>query len=282
MPHVGSAAMHCATAGNTFQFSGKASTLAALAPVLRNGRVLPMQRISAGQWRNEREAVLAQVLERFADRRLIVRSSCAVEDRDGASGAGMFESVSDVRGAQPLELAIDRVFRSFGRDHDREHGRDEALIQPMAEEVLACGVAMTRDPQSGLPYVVVEYTVGAGTQGVTAGSEPVRSFVALKQSGTQEPAELHGLFDLLAEVQSLTGRDDLDIEFAVTTQGLLLFQVRPMTGCAHAVEAARDTELHATLRWRPRASKSCSGNCARAAPDGRPCWASCRIGTPPR
>ncbi|VXA95596.1 PEP-utilizing enzyme [Pseudomonas sp. 8O] len=218
--------MQSMTLAGPFEFSGKAGTLESLAPLLKTGRVLPLLRFTVRNWRSKRQAILDYCVNRFGDHSLIVRSSSLSEDQDGTSGAGMYDSVGNVRGAIALEQAIERVIGSYGQAGDF----DEVLIQSMATGVLASGVAMTRDPETGLPYYVVDYVPGHETDGVTAGTGTVHSFVALKSQCCSEPVELKGLFALLAEVEQLTERDALDIEFAITEDGPLLFQVRPMTG----------------------------------------------------
>lgn len=236
--------MNSATLSIPFEFSGKAGTLEQLAPLLTTGRVLPLQRFSAGHWRREPEAILASSRRLFAGEPLIVRSSCVAEDQDSRSGAGVYDSIANVRGHDALAAAIDGVVASYGDASDA----DEVLVQPMATNVLASGVAMTCDPETGLPYYVIDYTLGEGTDGVTAGSEAVHSYVALKSAHRSEPLALRGLFALLDEIERLTQRDDLDVEFAVTTAGLVLFQVRPMTGTrSGSITAPVAAELHATL-----------------------------------
>lgn len=209
-----------------FEFSGKAGTLESLAPYLKTGRVLPLHRFTVKSWRSKPQAIIDYCVKRFGERPLIVRSSSLAEDRSGVSGAGVYDSVANVHGAAGLKQAIDQVIDSYGHASDY----DEVLIQNMAVGVLASGVAMTRDPETGLPYYVVDYVPGHGTDGVTAGTGTVHSFVALKSQCSSEPEALMGLFALLAEVELLTGHDALDIEFAITEAGPLLFQVRPMTG----------------------------------------------------
>lgn len=235
--------MHTATRSTRFEFHGKADALERLAPLLTKGRVLPLQRFTAEAWHRDRTGILTALNQRFGEDALIVRSSSGAEDQDTLSGAGMYESVSNIRGAAQLAEAIDRVFESY----DQEAQHDEVLVQPMALDVRACGVAMTRDPETGLPYYVVEYTLGEGTDGVTSGTEGVHSYVALKSADRSEPAALEGLFGLLAELEDLTQRDDLDVEFALTANGPLVFQVRPMTSGRRRGEELQDAELHATL-----------------------------------
>lgn len=237
--------MHTESLAAPFEFQGKAGTLEALAPLLTAGRVLPLQRFTAARWRSEAALVLAALSRQFGDRPLIVRSSTLAEDQSACSGAGVYVSIADVQGQGGLAQAIDRVVASYGSAAD---GADEVLVQPMATGVRASGVAMTRDPQTGLPYYVVDYTIGESTDGVTAGGEAVRSFVTLKSAQRAEPAALQGLFALLAELEQLTGHDALDVEFALTADAPLLFQVRPITAMRTG-RAARpsDAELHATL-----------------------------------
>jgi hypothetical protein len=237
--------MHAESLATRFEFQGKAGTLEALAPLLTAGRVLPLQRFTAARWRREPELVLASLSKLFGDQPLIVRSSTRAEDQAACSCAGVYESIADVQGQRALAEAIDRVVDSYG---STANDTDEVLIQPMATGVRSCGVAMTRDPETGLPYHVIDYTIGQGTDGVTAGSEAVQSFVALKSAQRAEPAALQGLFALLSELERLTGCDSLDVEFALTTDGPVLFQVRPMTATSSTRSARMgDAELHATL-----------------------------------
>jgi hypothetical protein len=67
-------------------FKTKAESLEALAPLLRNGRVLPQVRFSVGDWRSDAAGVLAAVTAApWGSDRVIVRSSARSED--GARGA---------------------------------------------------------------------------------------------------------------------------------------------------------------------------------------------------
>jgi len=236
--------MQSMTLDSPFEFSGKAGTLERLAPFLKTGRVLPLHRFTVKNWHGKPQAILDYCEKRFGDQPLIVRSSSLSEDQDGVSGAGMYDSVSNVRGPAALHQAIEQVIGSYGQASDF----DEVLIQSMATGVLASGVAMTRDPETGLPYYVIDYVPGHGTDGVTAGTGVVHSFVAIKSRSDAEPKALKGLFALLAEVEQLTERDALDIEFAITEDGPLLFQVRPMTGAGvESIDVRADLALSAVL-----------------------------------
>ena len=87
------------------------------------------------------------------------------EDAAGASQAGRFLTVAGIKDVTALARAIDRVIASYG-DERVEH---RVLVQPMLTGAVASGVVFTRDPASGAPYVVVNYSEGPDTGAVTGG-----------------------------------------------------------------------------------------------------------------
>ena len=95
-------------------FKTKAETLEALAPLLRNGRVLPQVRFSVGDWRSDAAGVLAALTAApWGSGRVIVRSSARGEDGAMRSQAGKYDSVLGVVGSAAVAQAIDRVIDSF-------------------------------------------------------------------------------------------------------------------------------------------------------------------------
>lgn len=208
-----------------FGFGGKAETLERISRSLQSGSVLPLFHFKVSKYLADPAFILEEIRLRFGDAPLIVRSSSHAEDLDSGSQAGKFVSILNVQFGRSLDEAIASVIRSYGKPN----AGDAILVQPMAVGVLASGVAMTCDPQTGLPYDVVEYTNGNDTDGVTAGNTGVKTFVALKGPDVRAPELLAGLFPMLRELERITGREAIDVEFAVTRDGPLLFQVRPMT-----------------------------------------------------
>lgn len=209
----------------SFTFDGKAGTLEKISPMLSSANIMPLYRFTVDRWQKNAALIIDEVAKKLSVKNLIVRSSCRSEDRDGLSGAGTYESIANVNGVSELHAAISAVIASYNGDNSD----DEVLVQKMAMDVSACGVAMTRDPESGMPYYVINYTADGQTDGVTSGSENVLSWIALKGGSSKEPSVLKGVIALLEEVQKVTGQTALDIEFAITEEGPLLFQVRPMT-----------------------------------------------------
>lgn len=226
-----------------FAFGSKAATLQALASRIRYGRVLPLLRFTVEQWNESPNRILEEARVHFGERPLIVRSSSLAEDTDASSTAGCYCSELNVRGRAALSAAIAQVIRSYGT----ACAADEVFIQPMAEQVLVSGVAMTSDPNSGLPYYVVNYTMGDDTAAVTSGERSVQGFSAYKKAPVVAPPELEALFPLLQELEQLTGRSALDIEFAIDSNGPVLFQVRPMTALDKSSGAEHGVALLHTM-----------------------------------
>ncbi|MGA8510031.1 MAG: adenylyl-sulfate kinase, partial [Candidatus Sulfotelmatobacter sp.] len=160
-------------------FKTKAESLEALAPLVRNGRVLPQVRFSVGDWRSDAAAVLSAVTAApWGSDRVIVRSSARSEDgAAGRSQAGRYDSVLGVVGSTAVAQAIDRVIDSFADGSDD----DQIFVQPMLDRVAMAGVVFSRSPSGG-PYFIINYDDRSGlTDRVTAGvGEHLETFLCLK------------------------------------------------------------------------------------------------------
>lgn len=206
-------------------FGSKAETLERLAPLLRAASVLPLSYFSLGQWRRNREEVMASLGRMgWTGETLIVRSSSRQEDSTKASLAGHFLSLADIRGKTRLAEAIDQVSASMA-DED-----DQVLVQPMLRNCVASGVAFTRDPSTRAPYVVINYESGGDTFSVTGGkSADIHSHVHWKGAPCPQDPIIAAILDLTKELETLLGSDCLDLEFGIDAKGAIhLFQVRPL------------------------------------------------------
>ncbi|HTU46782.1 MAG TPA: adenylyl-sulfate kinase [Bryobacteraceae bacterium] len=209
-------------------FKSKAESLAALAPLLHSGRVLPQVRFSVADWRLQPDRVLAAVsAQPWGSGRVIVRS-CA-RDEDGAarrSQAGRYDSVLGVAGDAAVAQAIDRVIDSFANEGSDE---DQVFVQPMLDHVAMAGVVFSRCPSGG-PYFVINYDQSGLTNRVTAGiGDDLRTFICLKSRPNGCPASLAPVIALVSELEALLECDAIDVEFAIGADGqLYLLQVRPL------------------------------------------------------
>jgi hypothetical protein len=224
-------------------FATKAETLERVAPVLHGAAVLPLAHFTVAQWRAGRNAVLDRLAAlSWTDGALIVRSSAVGEDSGTQSMAGRFLSVPDVApGALPQ--AIDAVIASYGADTPLE---SRVLVQPMLSRVAVSGVAFSRDPNTGAPYVVINFETNGDTAAVTGGAgRGLRTVYLAKHSDLPFEAPLGSVVALVRELESLFGRDGIDVEFAVDHQGrLFLLQVRPLI---HAGEVPVSDQRHYAL-----------------------------------
>jgi adenylylsulfate kinase-like enzyme len=209
-------------------FKTKAETLESLAPLLRNGHVLPQVRFSVGDWRSDAAGVLASVAAApWGSGRVIVRSSARGEDGPVSSQAGRYDSVIGVIGSAAVAEAIDKVSASFGNDGSDD---DQIFVQPMLERVAMAGVVFSRSPSGG-PYFIINYDRCSGlTDRVTAGvGDNLETFYCLKTRPDACPQSLAPVIALVSELEALLACDSIDVEFAVGDDGqLYLLQVRPL------------------------------------------------------
>ena len=211
-------------------FGTKAETLARLAAKIQNARVLPQICFSVAEWRDDADGVLAKILAAsWGSGPLIARSSAKGEDSRTASQAGKYVSIPNVLGAQALTDAVERVIASYLSDSRPDH--DQVFVQPFLENVSLSGVAFSRDPNGGGPYIIINYDDTSGrTDLVTSGSgADLKTFVCVKSRSENIPQRLAGIPLLIGELAALLECDALDIEFAVDRDGTLyLLQVRPL------------------------------------------------------
>jgi glutamine kinase len=226
-------------------FRTKAESLEALAPLLRNGRVLPQVRFSVADWHSDAAGVLAAVTAApWGSGLVIVRSSALCEDGVSSSQAGKYDSVLGVVGSAALAQAIDRVIHSFGPDGSDD---DQIFVQPMLDRVVMAGVVFSRSP-SGSPYFIINYDDRSGlTDRVTAGGgDSLETFFCLKSRPDSCPPPLAPVIALVSELETLLACDAIDVEFAVGDDGqLYLLQVRPLA--VHRDGQRTDAEVESAV-----------------------------------
>ncbi|MDX2223614.1 MAG: PEP/pyruvate-binding domain-containing protein [Rhodospirillaceae bacterium] len=214
--------------------STKAQTLAALRALSDHGRltaaqVLPLAWFTVGAWARDRATLAADIVARFGDGPLAVRSSAVDEDRAGASQAGKYATKLGVTGRAALDSAIDAVIASYGPGASPDN---EVLIQPMLRGVRLSGVAMSRDPATGATYRVIDYAEGGDTTVVTAGQGQVRTFVCATPRPADTrcivPPDMARVIALIENLEALFPGRALDVEFAIVGEQVFLLQVRAL------------------------------------------------------
>lgn len=222
-------------------FSTKAGTLALLAGHLQGAVVLPQVLFTVADWRLSAGACLERLHEAGWPC-MAVRSSSAREDGEQASAAGEYESCLNVT-CDEVEAAVERVLDSMGGQ--AAWPDDQFFVQPMVTDVSLAGVGFGLDPATLAPYFVINYDESSGlTDSVTSGrSNELKTFYA-HHSATHVPLDLAPVVDVLRELQSLFGRQAIDIEFAMDKQGrLFLLQVRPLVLTGEPTDAQSHGKL---------------------------------------
>ena len=145
------------------KFISKAQNLKKLQGKLKSAKILPMVITSLKQF-EEKQEILRDILC-FETSKVIVRSSSKSEDSKENSNAGAFLSIANVpKQEKEIVGALQRVAQSM------PNLDDEILIQPMLENVLICGVAMSVNKDTLAPYYCIEYDESGKTDSITDGS----------------------------------------------------------------------------------------------------------------
>lgn len=206
----------------------KAEVLEDLLPKLKNAKVLPQIRFVSTEWDKSKDEILKRIRKKNWDKiPLIVRSSAALEDLQMSSMAGHYMSILNVCSENELLDAVSEVIKSL----DSNNGKDQVFIQPMLQKVRLSGVAFSKDPSSGAPYIVINYDDKNHIPNtVTSGiSNDLRTYYYYKYTKTNIEKPLSKIIDLIFELEELLLSDSIDIEFAIDEHNdLYLLQVRPL------------------------------------------------------
>ncbi len=205
-------------------WGNKADNLARLEGRLRYAKVLPQICFSCREWQQAQLAVLRR-LEPWLSKPVIVRSSALNEDSATESLAGHFVSVLDVCGQTALESAVLTVMASLGNDPEQQ-----IFIQPQLTNISLSGVAFSRDPNTGSPYLVVNYDDSSGSSdAVTSGrSNALKTLYHYRPQQQPLKAPFDQILALVTELELIFQAQALDLEFAFSAGQLYLFQVRPL------------------------------------------------------
>ena len=222
----------------------KAETLYELQGKMQFAEVLPQITFSVNDWRQKREDYWAKTRLQWEDAKVIVRSSALSEDTQESSKAGKFESVGDVDGRESFNAAVEKVIESF----DDTNIDNQILVQPMLKNVKYCGVAFTLDPNTMGNYYVINYDESGSTSSITQGNGRENKLLyVFKQSKPEAEEVIVNLCKALEELEKLFGKNNLDVEFAVTREDkLYIFQVRTL--CVRQEPIAYDEQKQELIR----------------------------------
>jgi glutamine kinase len=210
-----------------FTFGTKAETLERLRGRLVGAVIPDFWYFSRAQWVSDSAAIFTTIAERFGDATLAIRSSAIVEDGATESKAGAFESKLriDARDRAALAVAIAQVMESMPGD-----GRDQVLVQRMADNIAVSGVIMTYDIANGAPYYCIDYDDESGRTDIVTGGNGLHKGLFVYRYAKPEfirSRRVASFLELARSVEGLCHCPALDIEFGLDRAGqIYLFQVR--------------------------------------------------------
>ncbi len=202
------------------------------------------ENITGARFPEDIEGALQNEFSLLGDISVAVRSSGIAEDLPGASFAGQYETVLDVRDIDALFVAVKRCWSSaFGKrviayKKVHRHGgapRMAVLVQQLVRADSA-GVAFTANPVTGdRDETVVSAVRGLGERLVSGQASPdewtVKDGKAVRQRGPEEAItaeQTKSVADLAKRAEALFGNPQ-DIEWAIANGKVFLLQSRPIT-----------------------------------------------------
>jgi len=207
--------------------STKANTLQSLKNILNKARIEDIFIVTVGDFRDNPDKIAEETANVFNKGKIVVRSSSKHEDAFEESNAGHFNSILDVdvSNLEEIKRAISSVIASYGENIADD---EQVLIQRQTENVLISGVIFTRDIQRNRPYYVINYDDSGSTNSVTSGLAGKSAWLAHSIQKENIPLKWKTLMDAVKELEDFLPGILLDIEFAITQNSVIIFQVRPL------------------------------------------------------
>ena len=134
----------------------------------------------------------------------------------------------NIENRKDLKKSINLVIKSYVQKGNKNL-KNQILIQKQVTNSLLSGVIFSRTPENGAPYFVINYTIGSSTDAVTKGlkTQTVKIYRNIKKS--EIPIKWKKLISAIIEIEKIFKNNMLDIEFAITKNNVIIFQVRPIT-----------------------------------------------------
>ena len=242
-----------------FILGSKAETLRRIEPKLKKSKVCDQITLTWSIWTKNAKHAVEKIQSKFADQRLIIRSSSIEEDGWETANAGVFESILNIEcnDSEAVREAINNVFLSYGE----LPSHSQVLIQPFIGDVAMSGVLFTCDLITGAPYYVINFDDSSGrTDSITSGqTSDLRTIIVYHHeisSILSIDSRLGKVIDAAKELELLLGYKKLDIEFAIDNSGqCFTFQIRPIT-VSHLSYQLDDKNFYLHLQNAKRQFKS--------------------------
>ena len=211
--------------------STKANTLINLKKKIKKSKIEDILVVTEAEFNNNKTLITEKIKKHFKGAKIVVRSSCSMEDSFQNSNAGCFNSILNVNSNNNSEIenAIRSVALSYRKVSGMNTENEQILIQTQTQNIKYSGVIFTRDIQENRPYYLINYDDNGSTNSVTSGCSNKTIRILRNYPAEKIQEEWKSLLICIQEIEEILSDVILDIEFAIKQNGeIVIFQVRPL------------------------------------------------------
>ena len=213
-------------------FSTKGNTLKNLENKIQIFEIPVSLIFNVFDWKKNQKIIIDRIKKKFKNK-IILRSSTTFEDAEIMSGAGVFESISNinVNNSKKIKISIDEIISNY-KKKIKKINNQQILVQEMISGIKMSGVIFTGDNLGYNNYYTINYDDVTGrTDTVTSGNTAFSNktlYIYKNKKNYVRTSRFKNLIKATQEIESYF-KSCLDIEFCMTeTNKLYLFQVRPI------------------------------------------------------
>ena len=210
-------------------FSSKANTLDFFHKKIKKSKIEKFYFFTERDWNDNEKNILKNINQNFKSK-IVIRSSALGEDSEENSQAGKFTTILNINpnNRSSVIKAINSVIRSYQSEGSKD-SLNQILIQKQTLDSITSGVIFTKTLRNGSPYYVINYEDSKSTDSVTKGITNTKIEIYNETDEKIIPKKWLKLISAVKEIQTISKNEKLDIEFAITKNTIIIFQVRPLT-----------------------------------------------------
>ena len=234
------------------EFLSKANTLEFFEDKITKSKIEKSYSFTVKMWMYDGKKILEDIQKKFVGK-IVIRSSALGEDSLDKSEAGKFQTILNINSSikKDVKKGIDDVIKSY-KIKGKMNESHQILIQKQTLNSKTSGVIFTKTPDNGSPYYIINYEDSKLTDSVTKGTVGNTIKIYNKTSVKNLPKKWKKLIFAIKEIERISNHDKLDIEFAITNNSIVIFQVRPLTTIkkeiTHKISVKIENEIKANQK----------------------------------
>ena len=176
------------------------------------------------EYSKKKNTILEKIINFFPNKKIILRSSSKLEDKENFSGAGKYKSYSNLKSnSKHIDEKIKLILSDFKKNDD------QVIVQEYIIKPDISGVIFTRNINNNSPYYYVNLDKSGRTDLVTSGkSNPTMKTLVFYRNFKKYKLEnrYKKLFNSIQKIESFFLNHRLDIEFCIKNKKIIIFQCR--------------------------------------------------------